>query len=222
MSRLFATVCLVLACLGARVSATDDDGVVIEGMKNSMVVLTSSTKANYLDGTLIRSVIADLRVASPTFRDMLAAIVATPRLLVLISPSTDVHYVDGLMGRTRFQVGPDRVMAFVDVFVDRATTRARQEAIAHELGHVAEVACIGAFADQEALRRLIRRRADWFSITLKAVVIETPFAVNIGQQVIQEVKSKARPASQFARLTVRSGLTACPALPPADGFVLAQ
>src|SRR5205085_1023148 len=101
----------------------------------------------------------------------------TPRLLVLISPSTDVRYVNGLIGRTRFQVGPDRVVAFVDIFVDRATTRTRQEAIAHELGHIAEVACLGPFDGNEALRRLLRRRADWFGSTLKAEVIETPFAV---------------------------------------------
>jgi hypothetical protein len=222
MGRFFAAFLVALVCIGARVAATDDSSMAIEGMTTSMVVLTSSAKANHLDGVLIRSVVANLRVVSPTFRDILAAIAASPRLLVLISPSTDVRYVDGMMGRTRFQVGPDRVVAFVDIFVDRANTRTRQEAIAHELGHIAEVACIGAYDDQESLRRLVRRRADWFGMSLNTAILETPFAVTIGQQVIQEAKSKTRSASQFTRLTEHSGLTACPALPADDGFTAAQ
>ena len=64
-------------------------------METSIVVLTSSTKHDYLDGKLIGSTIAELRAASPTFRDLLAVLAASPRLLTLISTSTGVRYVQG-------------------------------------------------------------------------------------------------------------------------------
>jgi hypothetical protein len=216
------TCCLVVLCTGARVSAADDGKVSIEGMATSIVVLTSSNKPNYLDARLIGSVIADLRAASPTFRDLLAVLAASPRLLILISPSNDLRYSDGLIGKTRFLVGPDRVVAFVDVVMDRANTRIRQEAVAHELGHVAEVACVGPFEDQKDLGRIIRRRSDWSGLAPKGAVLETAFATRIGQQVVQEARSTTRPTSQFIRLAAETGLTACPVLPRGDGVTFVQ
>jgi hypothetical protein len=225
VSRFLGTVCLVLLCIGASVSALgngEGKEVTIEGMKNSIVLLTSSSNPNYLDAKLIGSVIAELRVASPTFRDVLAVLATSSRLLTLISPSTDVRYVDGMVGKTRFLVGPDRVVAFVDIFMDRTNTRTRQAAIAHELAHIAEVACLGPIDDQEGLRQILRRRADWYGMAAKGAVLETAFAIAAGRQVLQEATSRARLASQFMRLASESGLTACPVLRPNDGFTIVQ
>jgi hypothetical protein len=214
--------CLVVLSLAARVSSADDGKVSIEGMATSIVVLTSSNKPNYLDARLIGSVIADLRAGSPTFRDLLAVLAASPRLLILISPSRDLRYSDGLIGKTRFLVGPDRVVAFVDVVMDRANTRTRQEAVAHELGHIAEVACVGPFDDQKDLRRIIRRRSDWSGMAQKGAVLETAFATRIGQQVLQEARSATRATSQFMRLAGETGLTACPVLTRGDAVTFVQ
>jgi hypothetical protein len=225
VGRLLGTFCLVVVCVSARVSAADDaemKEVRIEGMKTSIVVLTSSTKPNYFDGKLIGSVIDELRASSPTFRELLAVLAASPRLMTLISPSTDLHDIDGMIGKTRFLVRRDRVMAFVEVFMDHANIRIRQEAIAHELGHIAEVACLGSFEDQDGLYQILRRRAEWSGMVAKGAVLETAFAVTIGRRVLHEARSKAKPTSQFMRLAAESGLTACPVLRPADGFNIVQ
>jgi hypothetical protein len=225
VGRLLGAFCLVVICLAARGSAAEDredQGLKIEGMNTSVVVLASSTKPNYLDGKLIGSGIAQLRVTSPTFRDLLAVLAASPRLLTLISPSPELRSSEGMIGKTRFLVGPNRIVAFVDVFMDRTNHMLRQEAIAHELGHIVEVACLGPFEDQASLHRTLRRRAQWSGLLMKNAVIETAFAITIGRQVVQEAKSKARLTSQFMRLASESGLTACPVLPPGDGFTIVQ
>jgi hypothetical protein len=222
VGRILGACCLVLLLVDGRGAAAADGEPVVDGMKGSIVFLTSNSRADYLDSKLISAAIADLRAGSPTFRDLLAVLAASPRLLTLISTSTDVKYVHGMIGRTRFQVGPDRVVAFVDVFVERATARSRQEAIAHELAHIAEVACLGAFDDQDGLRRLLRSRAEWGGTLDNSVAIETGFAVRMGRLTVQEARTRARLTSQFARLATRSGLRACPLLPPGDGYTIVQ
>ena len=70
--------------------------------------------------------------------------------------------------------------------------------------------------------RLFRSRAGWVGTSDKDAEFETGFAVKVGEQVVQEARSKRRLTSQFTRLTAQSGLRTCPVVVPGDGFAIVQ
>ena len=179
--------------------------VVIEGMETSIVVLTSSTRPDYLEGKLIGSVIARLRAASPTFRDVLAALAASPRLLTLISTSTDVKgrprddWADPFPGGA----GPRRGIC-------RHLRGPRQPAGSERAPSPMSWGTSQKWRVWESSRTRktcvdsIRGRANWVGTSDKGEPLETGFAVRIGEQVLQEASSKRRLTSQFTRLTAQS------------------
>jgi hypothetical protein len=192
----------------------------IAELKTSLVVLTAPAKPNFSDARLLGDTIVHLRQRSATFRDLLAVLGASPRLLALFAPSTEINYVNGFIGRTRFRLGPTRTVAFVDVYVDRLNLALLREAVAHEMAHIAEVACFGDVASSEELRALLlrqpRRRA-----SRSSAVFETGFAQKVGRAVVREAAARAASPSQFQKFTREFHLSACPTIPLADGFTVA-
>src|SRR5262249_12568720 len=135
-TNLFVSLTIGLLALATpRVAGAD----VVDGddLRASIVVRTSPKSPNYLDGVLIWEAVLDLQRRSPTFRDLLDVLMASPRSLALLAPAPEIQH-SGLIGRTRFQAGPQHVVAFVDVIVDRFNPSMRRLAVAHELAHVAE------------------------------------------------------------------------------------
>jgi len=186
----------------ARSARASDE--LLAGMSPLLALRTSPSRADYVDGRLIGETLVDLRRTSPTFRDVLATLTASPRLVTLVSPSREIQQVLGLIGRTRFQAGPDRVVAFIDVHVDLMAVGIRREAIAHELAHVAEVACLGDFFNQADLRAALSRHVHRRPDVRDRVPIETGFAVDVGRQVLQESRSDGRLTSQPPTAVVSS------------------
>src|SRR4051812_14652521 len=113
MLRFLAALCLALVCVPAPVSAIGDQETAFETRLRTLVALTSPANPNYPDAMLIESTIAELSGASATFRDLLAVLISSPRILTFVSPSKDVQRLH-LIGRTRFRVSPNRVVAFVE------------------------------------------------------------------------------------------------------------
>lgn len=208
--------CLLLASSG--LAAVGD--VPIPEMSETLMIRTSQGRADYLDGRLIGETIRDLRRLSPTFNDLLA-VLAQSRLIAMFSPSTDVHRISGLIGRTRFYPGEHHVVAMIEVYVDRGNIWTHREAVAHELAHVVEVACLGDIRSLTDIRAAMTRYTGRRPALGTAIPNETAFAVATGRQVVAEVIDGPSGGSQFRSLTARFRLQGCPSGLPGDEAVLA-
>lgn len=182
----------------------------IEGLETTLVILATAGRPTYHDGLVICDTISDLRRHSPTFAELLKVLRASPQLHVFFSRSTDLKRM-GLFGRTRFSVGPRDTVAFVDLLLDRTNLGMLRESVAHELAHVAEVACLGMPEDVRALRLRLVGHGGQHKGTPEAP-IETKFALTVGRVVEQEVARRSLGGSRFAVLASDHGLDGCPAI----------
>ena len=166
--------------------------------------------ALFMDGRFIASHIEELQKRSATFADMLTTIGSIPGVKVLITPSAALH--DGphdLIGLTTLRRSRDGFTAWTVILVDRTQPRLTVEAIGHELGHVAEAACLGRFESISELRTALRRRADRFTSRTGKDFFETPFPYAVGKAVVNEWLGNRPQARSFDDLVVRFGLTQC-------------
>ncbi len=214
-----ASLAVVLSSASAGRALCGD--VPIPEMRESLVILTSPSSHTQMDGRLIAEAINELRRRSATFDQMLGTLAAS-RVLTFISPSVDVRRQAGLIGRTRFAIGKSRIVAIVEVGASRDDVRIRREAIAHEVAHVVEVACLGPIESQEALYQRLRPQLVWFSDSNRARPMETRFADRAAKTVMREAGGRRTDVSQLGRLAAREGLTACPAVQPGSALVIAQ
>ena len=182
--------------------------VLIPEMNQSIVLLTS-TKSNYVDGRLIADTINELRAKSATFDEMVR-LLGSSRLLTMIKPKADLRAATGLIGRTRFSVGSKRTVAFVELLPLRDDIRTRREAVAHELAHVVEVACLGPVTDQDDLHQRMRLQLTRFSERSRSSVLETRFASTVAKAVVRETLKRRTVQGQLTHLLGRDGLTSCP------------
>lgn len=162
----------------------------------------------------------DLRRRSPLFREMVDVVDAS-RVLTYVRPLRGSDRA-GLMGQTRFSVGERRIVARVDVAVSRDSPRVRMQAMAHEIAHVVEVACLGHIPNQAALFERMQPQAARFSGTGRGSPMETRFAERIQWLVIKDLLSKAPVAGRLRAMTEREHLTACPVPWPDRPLMLAQ
>ena len=205
----------LLAITTTRVAAVETVDEHAGDLRMAIVVRTSPKTPNHLDGLLIWETVLDLQRRSPTFRDLLDVLMASPRSLALLTPAPEILQTDGLIGRTRFRAGPQHVVAFVEVIVDRFNPSMRRLAIAHELAHVAEVACLGFIDTQDALQQRMAVHVGSVSAR-RGQPIETGFALETGQVIVREAEARIGRPSQFSRLARAHRLTSCPVRPMTD------
>jgi hypothetical protein len=170
---------------------------------------------SFEDGQVIASWLHGLQRRSPTFRDALAAIAVRRDLRVLLAPSERLRDVR-FMGKTTFRYSSGVFTAWMDIFVARTRPDVSLEAIGHEFGHVAEVACLGSFDSIEGLQAALRQRAGPGALQGKALLVETPFPRAIGKAVVSEWRQGDVQDSRFRELAIRFGLTGCGVQPMAD------
>ena len=196
-------------------------GPPVPEMRSSLLVRTAGSDLAAFDGRTISETIRELRQLSPTFRDSLE-VLAGSRVLMLVSPSTEVWAVHREMGRTRFYVDERKIVAMTDIYVDRPNLWRRREAIAHELAHVAEVVCLGPVTSVDDLYRLLPSYAGNRPSRRPDAVNETGFAEDAGRRVVREAASTKQGVSAFRALSLRNRLPSCPSRLAGDGAALAQ
>jgi len=182
----------------------------VEPGQPTLVVRSPPATANRWERRMVRDAILDLQRGSATFRDLVRVIERSGRLLVFLDPSTDLRTTYALIGRTRFSATTTRVVAFVEVHVDPLDVTQRRLAIAHELAHVAEVACLGPVDSQDALEQAMARHLGRRCRSRSDQPIETDFAVAAGQAVLREMVPTPASESRFRALALVHRLPACP------------
>lgn len=212
---------LVMAVQSAAAAPDSAGAPPVPEMGSSLLVRTRGTALGAFDGRTISETIRELRQLSPTFRDLLE-VLAGSRVLMLVSPSTEVWTEHRQMGRTRFFVDERRIVALTDVYVDRPDLWRRREAIAHELAHVAEVVCLGDVTSVDDIYRLLPSYGGYRPSRQPDVVNETGFAEDAGRRVVREAASTKPGVSAFRALSLQHQLPSCPSRLAGDRPALAQ
>lgn len=157
---------------------------------------------------LLREAAALLIERSPTFREMLDVIAAAPHLRMGILAVTDVS---PRLGTTGFHVHGPWTYGVMNINMTHRDPKLRARAIAHEVAHAAEVACLPPAASTKALLHSLRPRRG--VVPLMEQPGETPFAMAAEQAVMREYLRRAPDSGGvFIDLAARFALQHCAAL----------
>jgi hypothetical protein len=156
------------------------------------------------DLELIRETADDLARTSTTFAGMLAIVKSTSWLIVLARPAA----IPGKLGQTQFYIESERTFALMELNVHRLNPAARVRAIAHELAHVAEVACLPQTRATSQLLRDLSSHARRHSAPGDST--ESAFPLAVEKVVLAEYRDESAPRGDITSLARRHGLSDCP------------
>ena len=153
---------------------------------------------------LLRDTASLLIARSAIFREMLDLIAAAPHLRMGILAVTDVS---PLLGTTGFHVHGEWTYGLMNINMTHRDPKLRARAIAHEVAHAAEVACLPPAASTQALLQSLRPRRS--AVPLTEQPGETPFAMAAEQVVMTEYLRRGPAGGRVVDLAARFGLHHC-------------
>lgn len=137
---------------------------------------------------LARAQLGYLGDRSPTMREMLGVLDASQGLVTHVHSSHTLRRDVGRIGQGRLSVTVRGIFAYLEFDAGRSTPREQLEALAHEISHVVEVACMPgrpAVTSAGGLRDLLGSRA-LYAVRLPSALVETRFAIEAGDVVLSE------------------------------------
>lgn len=147
-----------------------------------------------------------LHRGSPTLRQMLRVLESTHWMAIRIR-SSGLLWRSWRIGQGMFAVSPEGLIAVLEFDMVRSDRHVQLEAVAHELAHVVELACLPDLPPMQTaddLRQILEERG---RVTLRSRVAqaETPFALDAGRQAAGEVRARSRD-SRLRALSMKHGL----------------
>jgi hypothetical protein len=161
---------------------------------------------------LLRETAAQLRERSPTFRQMLDAVAAAPHLRLTIRPIVRGPWI----GRTHYWVRYEWTYGVMEVHLSHRDPHLRMRAVAHEVAHSAEIACLPAYGTTGDLLTALRIRPR--GGLSAASVGETPFAEASEKIIVAEFDGRRTSAGALPELAARFGLVRCRDVPTVPAF----
>jgi len=191
---IFSVCCVPAASAQTRAAAWND----------VVLMVTAEPRKDAADIGLLRSMSAELMTISPTFRQMLEALKTATHMNLRARP------VGGrrALGRGHFTVAGTFTMGLMEISVFRRDSHLQVRAIAHELAHATEIACLPPQADTATLHQRLVGRAGREGV-LKGHGIETPFALAAERIVLREYMGHGLPEGQLPYLATTYDLPLC-------------
>ena len=157
------------------------------------------------DLQLIRDTADLLASASPTFAQMLVIVKSASRLILFVRPAT---IAGDRLGQTQFYVVSEKTFGVMDINTYRLHPLMRMRALAHELAHAVEIACMPWQLDTPGLRSILvdRAKSDGGRGSLST---ETRFPSALEVMVLNEYQHTSRPGSGVSALAETHGLSDC-------------
>ncbi len=157
---------------------------------------------------LLRETAAVLHERSALFRQMAAVIAATPHLRMSIMAVTSAA---PMLGNTAFRVHGAWTYGVMTINVLHRDPRLRARALAHEVAHAAEVACMPPAPTTQALLESLDPWRSAAPMTERAG--ETPFARAAEEVAMGEFHRRRGPGGGLPELAARFGRTLCVTVP---------
>ncbi len=201
-----------IACLavtlsaGCAASAAAQAGE--ENAGHSLRIVAGAT-GSVSDVALLRAAATELASLSPTFRQMVETIRGAERFAVIVRPVAVLR----ALGEGRFVVKDAWTVGLVDIGAHRLDYRLRVRALAHELAHATEIACLPRHDTTDELRETLAARAGQSG---HRGPMETPFADAIERVVLREATSNSASEGRLGALAAAHDLPSCAALAAVD------
>ena len=202
---VFVTVtALVLAA--ARTLDADDTSSTVP-FRRAIRIMPAAEALDFIENRLVESTLRETSRRSATFAEMLRALDGLRDVIVYLQTATLEER--GLHGRARFGVARSGVLVGL-ITIHRfrpAELKGRIRAIAHELAHAFEAACLTHRATTSALHEALAARATSYGRKGSA---ETPFPRAVETAVLDEWFRQQPTTPQIDALALEYGLTECP------------
>jgi hypothetical protein len=173
----------------------------------SMAVSLDADGRIEFEDSVARSRYEYLIKRSATMREMVSVIDTTPDVLVRIRARPGLqdsfpHPAHGIL-----RVDGDRVQALLEFDTLHNRLFVQLEMLAHELAHVIEAVCLPRISAQKGIRAgLLARGFSMGQSRWGRIGIETPFAMDVGHQVLVEVMRRAKDLGRLHGISRRHEL----------------
>jgi hypothetical protein len=169
---------------------------------SDVVRVTAATPFGAASAERMRYTADDLTRRSPTFRQMLDVLRSTPHLVLGAQPAEPSRS----LGRGHFHVEGSRTIGIMEIVVHQ-DAQLRVRAVAHELAHAVEIACLPPQPDTAALQRTLAQRGGYFNIGPRGM--ETPFAAAVERVVLREAWKARDAPGRLPMLAAKYDLPRC-------------
>ena len=160
--------------------------------------------ARKADLRLLRETADAMASVSPTFSQMLGIVKSASHLIMLVRPAV----VDGKLGQTQFYVAANTTFGVMDINPYRTLRLQRIRAIAHEVAHAVEVACLPSQRDTSGLRSILLKHATE-NRGRGSLPTETRFPAALEVIVLREHQNPSRPGAGIPAIAEAHGLAGC-------------
>ena len=194
---------LLLVVVGGTSSLSAQTGE--ETTWNDVVRVTATSTFEIPAVARMRYTADERRRRSPTVRQMLEVLRGTPRVVLAAQPAESMR----LLGRGQFHIEGWRTIGVMEIVVHQ-DSQLRTRAIAHELAHAVEIACLPPQPDTAALHRTLAKRAGY--LNAGPLGVETPFAPAAETAVLREFYKPRDTAGRLPALAAQYDLPGCAGL----------
>lgn len=202
--RIFSRMCVILISLGSP-PALLAQTFVTSSFDRVVATLPDETTGDPVSARLLRATASKLMTRSGTFAELVEALGAVSDVVLTMRPAS----LRGFLGLGHYHVVNGRIYGLLKVNPYPADPFLRVRALAHEVAHAFEIACLPR-SDSAGLRRRLAERANGGPASASTFeTFETPFADAIEKAVAQEWRRSRPGSAQFTTLVRRHGLEPC-------------
>ena len=142
-----------------------------------------------------------MAAASPAFATMLAILQSAPHVMTFVRATA----VSGKLGQTQIYVAAGRTFVMMELNPFRVDPLLRVRAIAHEVAHAAEAACLPPMPSTAALQGHLIERAKQAGTSS----LESPFPTAMEQIVVSQYRAGSQVLDEVSRESAVRQLEAC-------------
>lgn len=143
-----------------------------------------------------------LTARSSTMRDIVHILSATPRVTTHVHSNFTLRGASSRFGQARILVTDTGVLVFVEFDSGRSSPLQQLLALAHELAHAVEIACLSHLSRGASAAQLFNALA----ARVSGPMLETRFAVEVGEIVLLEAQMSWSGPSRLPDLARQHGL----------------
>jgi hypothetical protein len=197
-----AALCVALLACGAP-AAANAQAPARSPVFDTIVHTRPGESGDSVGAERLRSTAAKLMERSPTFASLMESLAQAGHMVMILQPGP----VEGLLGHGRYRGANGRITGVITVNTYLRNPDKRVRALAHELAHAFEIACMLPTGDISGLREQYAKRLG--RPVPPRTRVETPFARAVERVVEREAHQSVRAPTTLPALAARHGFGGC-------------
>ena len=198
-----AALCVALLACGAPAAAAAQAPAGRSPVFDTIVHTRPGESGDSVGAERLRATARELMQRSPTFAGLIESLADAGNMILILQPGP----IEGLLGHGRYRAVDGRITGVITVNTYLGHKDKRVRALAHELAHAFEIACMLPTGDISGLREQYAKRLG--RPVPPRTRVETPFARAVEHVVDKESHQSVRGPTQLPDLAARHGFAGC-------------